>query len=100
MATSFTFFVFMLIRLTALVLKQIFFQNLLVVARLGRLISIKRRIFYLAAIMKKVYSVILYSVLRPCEGPVRHVLLNFNVFLENCSSSHDLPRNLSANASG
>ena len=35
-------FVFMLIRHTALILKQIFFWNLLVVARLERLISIKK----------------------------------------------------------
>ena len=44
MATNFTLsFVFMLIRPTALVLKQIFFWNLLVVARLAGLISIKRK---------------------------------------------------------
>ena len=40
-------FVFMLIRPTALVLKQIFFWNLLVVARLVRLISIKAKEYFI-----------------------------------------------------
>ena len=40
-------FVCMLIRPTALVLKQIFFCNLLVVARLERLISIKKEEYFI-----------------------------------------------------
>ena len=45
----------MLIRPTALILRQIFFWNLLVVARLESLITIGQIIFHLAAIMKEVY---------------------------------------------
>ena len=45
-------FVFMLIRPTALISKQISFWNLLVVASLERLTSI----FYLVAIMKEVFT--------------------------------------------
>ena len=46
----------MLIRPTALILTQKFFWNLFAVARLERLIGIKKKtILYLAAIMKEVY---------------------------------------------
>ena len=45
---------------TALIFKQIFFWNFLVVVRLERLICIKT-IFYLAAIMKEVYRSFLFN---------------------------------------
>ena len=57
MATFFTLFCIYVIRPTALILKQIFFSNLLVVARLERLVSIETKEYsVLAAIMIEVYD--------------------------------------------
>ena len=76
-------FVFMLIRPTALVLKQIFFWNLLVVARLVGLISIKTKEYFIwpplwkRSIWWQMFNFVLLSQMRWFQLNSRIVLTHF-----------------------